>query len=62
MTIAEKRKLPKADVLKERTEEDLKEADIKHIVPVLDALKDVLQNKQQGLLNKAAGISAMIGA
>ena len=56
LTLAERRKLLKIDELKERIDEDLKEGDIKYIVPVSDVPKEFLKNKQQGLLNTEAGI------
>ena len=60
LSLAEKRKLLKIDELKNRIGEDLKEADIKYIVPVSEVLKMFLQsNKQQDILNKEAGIVTM---
>ena len=57
LSLAEKRKVLKINELKNRIGEDLKEADIKYIVPVSEVLKMFLQsNKQQDILNKEAGI------
>ena len=60
LSLAEKRKVLKINELKNRIGEDLKEADIKYIVPVSEVLKMFLQsNKQQDILNKEAGIVTM---
>ena len=60
LNMAEKRKLLRVDELKNRHREELKETEIKYIVPESDEMKNIMTDStQQKILDKINGLLAL---